>query len=73
MRDDGVGFDPAYAHKLFVPFETLHGTGEFPGAGVGLATVARTLERLGGTCWAESSPGEGAAFHFLLGDAAEAG
>ena len=71
VRDDGVGFDPAYAHKLFVPFETLHRTGEFPGAGVGLATVARTLERLGGTCWAESSPGEGAAFYFLLGDAAE--
>ena len=73
VRDDGVGFDPAYAHKLFVPFETLHGTGEFSGAGVGLATVARTLERLGGTCWAESSPGEGAAFNFLLGDAAEDG
>ena len=68
VRDDGVGFDPAYAHKLFVPFESLHTAGEFPGTGVGLATVARTLESLGGTCWAEGRPGEGATFYFVLSE-----
>lgn len=71
VRDDGVGFDPAFAHKLFVPFESLHSAGEFPGIGVGLATVARTLESLGGTCWAEGKQGEGATFYFVLSDAAE--
>ena len=68
VRDDGVGFDPAYAHKLFVPFESLHAAGAFPGTGVGLATVARTLETLGGTCWAEGRPGEGATFYVVFSE-----
>jgi len=72
VRDNGVGFDLAYAHKLFVPFETLHATGEFAGPGVGLATVARTLERLGGTCWADGSPGQGATFYFMLAEETDA-
>jgi len=66
VRDDGVGFDPAYAHKLFTPFESLHGPEGFPGTGIGLATVARILESLGGTCWAEGRPGEGATFYFVI-------
>jgi PAS domain S-box-containing protein len=70
VRDDGVGFDPAFSRKLFSPFESLHDPSEFPGTGVGLATVARTLEILGGTCWAEGRPGEGATFYFVLSDAA---
>jgi light-regulated signal transduction histidine kinase (bacteriophytochrome) len=68
VRDDGVGFDPAYAHKLFIPFESLHTAGEFPGTGVGLATVARTLETLGGTCWAEGRPGKGATFFVVFSE-----
>ena len=67
VRDDGVGFDPAYASRLFRPFERLHSTDEYPGNGLGLAVVQRIVRRHGGTVAAESSPGEGATFRFSLG------
>ncbi len=66
VRDDGVGFEDAYAHKLFAPFERLHTAEEFVGTGIGLASVRRLLERVGGRCWAEGRPGEGAVVWFTL-------
>ena len=66
VKDNGVGFDPEYTEKLFQPFERLHSTDDYPGTGIGLASVLQVVERHGGSIRGEGAPNEGASFHVVL-------
>ncbi|MCH8489567.1 MAG: PAS domain-containing protein [Oceanicaulis sp.] len=72
VADDGIGFDPRFAEKVFAPFQRLHNREAFSGTGIGLAICQQAVERHGGRIWVDTEPGFGARFHFTLPDRAQA-